>query len=231
MLFAGLQKLTLLDYPEHVACTLFTQGCNLLCPFCQNSSLINPCQAPENPILEEDILSFLKKRQGTLDGVCITGGEPLMQEELPRFIRTVRSMGFLVKLDTNGTQPERLEALLREGLLDMVAMDIKNSPAHYAMTVGKPHMSFDCVQKSIDLLKSSGIAYEFRTTVVDELHKDEDMLAIGAWLEGDSPYYLQCYVDSEQVLRRGLHAPGKEKLERFRELLLPKLPNTHLRGV
>ena len=230
MLFAGLQKLTLLDYPQHTACTLFTQGCNLRCPFCHNSSLLDACRAPENPILAEDVLAFLYKRRGTLDGVCITGGEPLMHDELRDFILHVRKLGFLVKLDTNGCYPDRLRHLIDEGLLDMVAMDIKNSPARYAMTVGVPMFDIMPVRESAALLMEGKVPYEFRTTVCDELHRDEDMEEIALWLKGDSKYFLQSYLESDAVLHKGLHTPSRAKLERFLSILHPHLPAAAIRG-
>lgn len=221
MLFAGLQKLTLLDYPQHTACTLFTQGCNLRCPYCHNASLLDACRAPESPILGDDVLLFLHKRRGTLDGVCITGGEPLMHDEVREFIQHVHAMGFLVKLDTNGCYPDKLRHLIDDGLLDMVAMDIKNSPAHYGKTVGVPSLDIMPVRESVALLKENKIAYEFRTTVADELHTEEDMAAIGAWIQGSAPYYLQPYRESDAVLHKGLHAPSKQQLNTFVEILRP----------
>ena len=231
MLFAGLQKLTLLDYPQHTACTLFTQGCNLRCPFCHNSSLLDACRAPETPVLAEDVLAFLYKRRGTLDGVCITGGEPLMHDELREFILHIRAMGFLVKLDTNGTYPDKLRHLMDEGLLDMVAMDIKNSPARYAMTAGIPNFDISPVRESVALLKENKIPFEFRTTVADELHRDEDMLQIGQWLQGDARYFLQSYVESDAVLHKGLTPPSAEKIRHFADILRPYLPNVSARGI
>jgi len=230
MLFAGLQKLTLLDYPGHVACTLFTQGCNLRCPYCHNASLLDALRAPENPLLGEDVLAFLYKRRGTLDGVCITGGEPLMHDEIREFIEHVRAMGFLVKLDTNGFYPDRLRHLIDAGLLDMVAMDVKNSPERYGKTVGIPHIDITPVRESVALLKENKIPYEFRTTVADELHTAEDMAAIGAWLAGDMLYYLQPYRESESVLHKGLHAPSAQKLSSFLEILHPYVPLASVRG-
>ena len=231
MLFAGLQKLTLLDYPQHTACTLFTQGCNLRCPYCHNASLLDACRAPENPILGDDVLLFLHKRRSTLDGVCITGGEPLMHEELPDFIMRVRNMGFLVKLDTNGFYPDRLRRLIDEGLLNMVAMDIKNSPEHYGKTVGIPHIDITPMRESAALLRENKIPFEFRTTLTDELHTEEDMLSIGQWLQGDASYFLQSYRETDNVLHKGMHAPGREKLDRFVSVLRPYLPNTFIRGL
>ena len=230
MLFAGLQKLTLLDYPGHTACTVFTQGCDYRCPFCHNASLLDSCAPPEHPVLEEDVLAFLKKRQGTLDGVCITGGEPLLHEELYGFILRVRELGFAVKLDTNGNHPAYLRRLIDERLVAMVAMDIKNSPEHYARTIGLPRFDLGPVRESAALLKEGKAPFEFRTTVTNELHSGEDFRAIGEWLRGEEPYFLQFYVDSGHVLHPGLTAPTKEKMQAFREILLPYLPNTALRG-
>lgn len=230
MLFAGLQKLTLLDYPEHVACTVFTQGCNLRCPFCHNSSLIDPFREPEIPIEEEEILSLLRKRQGVLDGICLTGGEPLMHEQLADFLEKVRAMGFLVKLDTNGCYPERLSRLIDAGLVNMVAMDIKNAPDAYGRTVGLPGFNAAPIKESAAVLMQGRIPFEFRTTVSIELHREESFDAIGQWLRGDWAYFLQYYKESEQVLHKGLHAPTEEKMRRFLSRLLPYLPNARIRG-
>ncbi|MBQ9408686.1 MAG: anaerobic ribonucleoside-triphosphate reductase activating protein [Clostridia bacterium] len=231
MLFAGLQKLTLLDYPGHTACTVFTQGCDFRCPFCHNASLLDACAAPEHPVLEDDVLAFLRKRQGTLDGVCVTGGEPLLHPELYDFILRARELGFDVKLDTNGNHPAYLRRLIDERLLAMVAMDVKNSPAHYARTVGLPRFDIGPVRESAALLMENKVPFEFRTTVTNELHSEEDFAAIGQWLQGDEPYFLQCYVDSGHVLHPGLTAPSRERTEAFRAAALPFLPNTSLRGV
>ena len=231
MVFAGLQKLTLLDYPGHTACTVFTQGCDFRCPFCHNSSLLEVGAEPEIAVQEEEILSFLKKRRGTLDGVAITGGEPLLHPELRDFILRVREMGFQVKLDTNGNRPDSLRSLIDGGLVDMVAMDIKNCPEHYARTIGVPGFDLQPIRESIVLLKEGRVPYEFRTTVTAQLHNEEDMRGIGAWLRGDSPYFLQMYVDSGHVLRDGLSAPTPEKMREYREILLPFLPLTRIRGL
>ena len=230
LIFAGLQKLTLLDYPGHTACTVFTQGCDCRCPFCHNSSLLSCDRQPEYPVTEEEVLALLAKRKGILDGVCITGGEPLLHPELHAFIRRVREAGFAVKLDTNGCHPSYLRELIEEKLLDMVAMDIKNSPEAYGRTVGVPRFDMAPVRESAALLQEGRVPYEFRTTVVEELHTPEGMRAVGEWLKGDSPYYLQRYTDSGHVLHPGLHAPSDEKMASFRDILLPYLPNTALRG-
>lgn len=231
MVFAGLQKLTLLDYPGHTACTVFTQGCDFRCPFCHNSSLLETGATPEYPVDEEAVLAFLTKRRGTLDGVAITGGEPLLHPELRDFVLRVREMGFAVKLDTNGSHPEYLRGLIDGGLVDMVAMDIKNCPEHYARTVGVPGLDLAPIRESVALLREARVPYEFRTTVTNELHSAEDMRGIGEWLRGDSPYFLQLYVDSGRVLRSGLTAPTPETMHEFRGILLPFLPKTQIRGL
>ena len=231
MVFAGLQKLTLLDYPGHTACTVFTQGCEFRCPFCHNASLLETDAAPEDPVDEAAILAFLDKRHGTLDGVAITGGEPLLHKALIPFIQRVRKMGFDVKLDTNGCHPDALRGLIDAGLVNMVAMDIKNGPTHYARTVGLPQLDLTPIRESIALLREGRIPYEFRTTVTNELHSEADMLEIGQWLQGDSPYFLQMYVDSGHVLRPGLTTPSAEKMRQYRQILLPFLPQAQLRGV
>ena len=195
----GLQKMTLLDYPGKVACTVFTGGCNFRCPFCHNPELVHGGTAPSGMMPEEEILQFLKKRSGLLDGVCITGGEPLIHAGLPDFIAKVRELGFLVKLDTNGSFPEKLRALLDAGLLDYVAMDIKNAPAKYAATAGCE--ALEQVEKSVEILRNCRIPFEFRTTVTGNLHEAADFTAIGRWLGGVERYFLQPFLDSGEVLK------------------------------
>ena len=197
----GLNKTTLLDYPGHLACTVFTGGCNFRCPFCHNADLVlNPSSQPIIP--EEEFFAFLKKRSGILEGVCITGGEPLLHKDLSDFIRRIRSMNLLVKLDTNGYLPDKLEALLQEGLLDYVAMDIKSSRAGYPAAAGLTPDTFDYghIAKSISLLMHSGISYEFRTTVVADLHTAEDFDDIAEIISGCTHYYLQSYEEKESIL-------------------------------
>lgn len=230
MIFAGLQKLTLLDYPGHTACTVFTQGCDFRCPFCHNSSLLPTDTAPEYPVTEEEILTFLGRRHGTLDGVCVTGGEPLLHPELRDFIRRVRGLGFAVKLDTNGNHPACLRSLIDEGLLTMVAMDIKNSPEHYARTVGVPNFDLGPVRESAALLQEGRVPFEYRTTLTKELHTPDDMRAIGQWLRGGWPYFLQAYVDSGHVLHPGLTALSEAEMAAYRDILLPYLPAAKIRG-
>lgn len=225
MRFGGLQKLTLLDFPGHVACTVFTSGCNFRCPFCHNASLVLGRQE----LAQEDILSFLKKRQGLLDGVAITGGEPLLMPDLEDFIRKVRALGFLVKLDTNGSFPARLRALVQAGLVDYVAMDIKNSPQKYAVTAGADGF-LPQVEESAAFLLEGHVPCEFRTTVVQELHEPEDFHAIGRWLSGAGQYFLQGFVDSGDLLRQGLHAPDAETMHEYLTIVSQYIPNSQLRG-
>lgn len=218
MIFYGFQKMTLLDYPGKVACTLFTGGCNLRCPFCHNAGLVTGLeQTEENSLIRDgEVLAFLKKRQGLLDGVCITGGEPLLHRELPAFLRSVRSLGYPVKLDTNGTFPDRLRALVEEGLVDYVAMDIKNSPAKYAMTAGVPDLDLTPIRQSVAYLLEGHVDYEFRTTVLNDFHTPEDMAAIAAWISGAPRYFIQNFEDSGHLLRPGLRPLPREALESMR---------------
>lgn len=226
----GLNKTTLLDYPQHVAATLFTGGCNFRCPFCHNGGLvIDPDSQPQIP--EEEIFAFLQKRKGILTGICITGGEPTLQPDLADFIRRIRSLGYLVKLDTNGYRPEVLSQLLTEKLLDYVAMDIKSSPEHYAQTAGLNQLDFSLIEQSASLVRNAGIAYEFRTTVVRELHSLADFIQIGQWLAGSCAYFLQSYTETGQVLQPGFHPHTKKELLDFTQALKPFIPNTALRGV
>lgn len=199
MQILGLNKTTLLDYPAHVAATIFVGGCQFRCPFCHNGELVlHP--SCKSVYTREEIFLFLQKRKNILQGVCITGGEPTLQSDLEDFIREIKNLGYLVKLDTNGYEPDILEKLLRERLLNYVAMDIKNCPKKYGMTTGKEPFKIDRVEKSIALLKKSGIDYEFRTTVVRELHTIEDIVEIGKWIAGCTAYYLQQYQENENVI-------------------------------
>lgn len=201
MLIAGLNKTTLLDYPGRVAATIFVGGCNFRCPFCHNGGIVlEPLS--QGRYEEAEIFAFLEKRKNILKGVCITGGEPTLQEDLPEFLMRVKELGYQVKLDTNGCAPEVLKGLLDKGLLNYVAMDIKNCPEKYAMSVGmdKQWSGMGQIERSVSILKTSGIDYEFRTTVVKELHTREDLLKIAAWIKGCPRYFLQQYQDSEAIL-------------------------------
>lgn len=226
----GLQKLTLLDYPEKVACTIFTAGCNFRCPFCHNASLVTHVD-PYHDMPEEEVLAFLKKRQGILDGVCITGGEPLLHTDLAGFLEKVKALGYSVKLDTNGSNIGRLKLLAEQGLVDYIAMDIKNAPNKYGETIGIRDYNLENILQSVDYLKSGAVPYEFRTTVVREFHKREDFAAIGRWLKGAERYYLQGFVDSGDLIQSGLRAYTKEIMEQALEIIRKNIPNAELRGV
>lgn len=230
MKICGLQKLTLLDYPGKTACTVFIGGCNFRCPFCHNAELIHPAGFPEE-IKPETLLAFLDKRKKILDGVCFTGGEPLMYAEIEELIRRAKALGYAVKIDTNGSFPRRLKSLVRNGFIDYVAMDIKNAPARYAETAGLPGLDLDAVRESVKFLLSGEIDYEFRTTVVREFHTEKDFIEIGRWIQGAKNYFLQGFVDSEYVLYSGLHSYSKEEITRFTDVLAAWVPNTHIRGI
>lgn len=226
MKLAGLQKTTLLDYPGKVACTVFLSGCNFRCPFCQNSEILD---GSVSDISEEEFFAFLNKRKGLLDGVCVSGGEPLIHADVGEFIGKIKDLGYSVKLDTNGAFPERLKELCGEGLVDRVAMDIKNSPERYAKTAGAD-VDVGKIKESAAFLMSGAVGYEFRTTVVKQLHRAEDMLRIGQWLKGAQAYFLQNFRDSDTVLAEGLTPFSDGELEAFKRLLLPFIPNTKIRG-
>ena len=234
----GLQKMTLLDFPEHVACTVFLGGCDLRCPYCHNYELATGKVPPV--MEEEELLAFLAKRKGLLDGVAITGGEPCLHRDLPDFIARIRALGFAVKLDTNGTHPDVLREILEKGLVDYVAMDVKNSPARYALTAGLTEKETDensepafvsAVRESIRILMESGVDYEFRTTVVEELHREEDFEEIGALIKGAKRYFLQCFTDRDTVPYAGLSAPSKAKLEACAAIVRRYVGDVKIRGV
>ena len=224
----GLQKLALVDYPGKLAATVFTGGCNLRCPFCHNALLVTRlAETPEIP--EQEVLDFLASRRGLLDGVVLTGGEPLLQPDAADFLRKVRELGFAVKLDTNGTNPDMLEALAQEGLLDYAAMDIKNSPDRYAETCGGVDL-LGPVKRSAALLMAGAVDYEFRTTVCAPLHTPEEMAGIGRWLKGAKRYFLQPFVDSGELVGSGMKPLTKEEIEALRDSVLPDIPSTQIRG-
>ena len=225
----GLQKMTLLDFPGRVACTVFLGGCDFRCPFCHNFELVDG-SAPA--VMEDgELFAFLEKRRGLLDGVAITGGEPCLRPDLPDFMRRIREMGYAVKLDTNGTHPALLARILEAGLADYVAMDIKNSPDKYAQTAGLSEIDLAPVRESVKMLMSGPAEYEFRTTVVDELHAAGDFEAIGAWIAGAKQYFLQAFADRDSVPFGNLHAPSAEKLRQYAEIARRYVPLTQLRGV
>ncbi len=226
----GLNKVTLLDYPGRVACTVFTGGCDLRCPFCHNSQLV--LHPTFSPIDEEDVFALLRRRRGIIDGVAITGGEPLLQPDIEAFISRVRELGYSVKLDTNGTHPARLAHLLEAGLVDHVAMDIKNSPERYPETVGIPGFDVTPIRESVALLVGGSTGYEFRTTVVAPLHDEESMLGIGRLIKGAGRYFLQGFADSGALIApEGLRAVPREEMEKFAAIVAPFVGSAELRGV
>lgn len=226
MKIAGLQKTTLLDYPGRVACTIFLSGCNFRCPFCQNAEILDG-QGGED-ISEGELYAFLEKRRGILDGACVSGGEPLLGDVAP-LLRKLKELGYAVKIDTNGSFPEKLKALYAEGLVDYVAMDIKNSPQKYAKTAGAA-VDMKKIEESAAFLMESGAAYEFRTTAVRELHSGEDFVRIGQWLRGAKAYFLQAFRDGETVLRPGLTPPTEGEMQAFKRILQPFIPAVKIRG-
>ena len=226
----GLQKLTLLDFPGKTACTVFTAGCQLRCPFCHNAALA--FGDPGAPMDEEEFFAFLSKRQGLLEGVCVTGGEPLLSADLPAFLARVHSLGFLTKLDTNGFSPDRLAALLEQGLVDYVAMDIKSSPQGYAKACGLSKVDMQPIRNSIDLLRDGGIEYEFRTTVVRGIHTKESLVELARWIGGAREYYLQQFKDSGNLIAPdGLGAFDEQELLDFAEAIRPFVPAVQVRGI
>lgn len=222
--------MTLLDFPGKVACTVFTGGCNFRCPFCHNALLVT--KLPEKPDYSEDeILSFLEKRTGLLDGVAITGGEPLLNPDIADFIRKIRSMGYAVKLDTNGSFPERLKAIVGEGLVDYVAMDIKNRKEKYAETIGLKNLDLSKIEESVEFLKSGAVDYEFRTTVVEQFHTVEDIRAAAEWISGAKRYFLQNFVDSGELICEEVSGVDKETMLKMKSAAADFVPQTEIRGI
>ena len=225
----GLQNMTLLDYPGKVACTVFLGGCDLRCPFCHNSELLT-ADAPA--VMESgELLDFLKKRVGLLDGVALTGGEPLLRPDLPALLAEIKELGYPVKLDTNGGHPERLRRLVEEKLIDYVAMDIKNSPERYAETAGVKGLELTPFRESVSYLLTDAVDYEFRTTVVAQYHDEASFRAIAEWIAGAKRYYLQPFTDRDTVPLRGLSAPTDEQLQTYLSIVLPKVKTAEIRGM
>lgn len=232
MNICGWNKITLLDYPEHLAATVFVGGCNFRCPFCHNPGLIfSGEQTGREGILEKEIFGYLQKRRGMLEGVCITGGEPTLQPDLAEFIRKIKKLGYLVKLDTNGYRPKVLWSLLSEGLLDYAAMDIKASKEHYRAAAGVKEPDLSRIEESVAILKNSDIPYEFRTTVVKGIHEAEEFDAIGRWLAGCRAYYLQAFQNSENVMQQGFAPFSKEEMEKMAEKARKYIDKVSVRGV
>ncbi len=226
----GLQKLTLLDFPGKMACTVFTGGCNLRCPFCHNSPLvINPPKEPAYSV--QDIVDYLNTRRGRLEGVAITGGEPLMQPDIADFISRIKSEGFAVKLDTNGTYPDKLKMLVNENLVDYVAMDVKSGKSGYSQCVGIGGYDLSKVSESIDFLKEGRVDYEFRTTVAKGLHTDEDIEELGQWLTGARRHFLQAFKDSGELIGFGLEPFSKQDMLHMLDIMKKYIPDSDVRGI
>ncbi len=230
MLICGLQKLSLVDYPDKLAATIFTGGCNYRCPFCHNAPLVTELASAQE-INEDEVLEFLKTRRGLLDGICLSGGEPLMQKDVAEFLTKVRELGFSIKLDTNGSFPDKLISLVGAGLVDYVAMDIKNSLAMYAKTVGVESVDLLSIRRSAQFLMSGTVEYEFRTTLVRELHDEQSLRELGEWLRGAKRLYLQNFVDSGNLIKQGLHGFSKQEMQQLRQVVAPFFDDVYLRGV
>lgn len=228
--FNGFQKLTLLDYPGHVACTLFTAGCNFRCPFCHNASLVTHIGDSEH-YSEEFVLDYLSKRKGIIDGVCITGGEPLLHDGLEDFIKKVKDMDYLVKLDTNGYLPDRLISLVDNGLVDYVAMDIKNSKEKYVLSAGIDSLDITQIEKSVSFLLENHVEYEFRTTVVNELHTLQDIESAAEWISGAQKYFLQSFTDSGDLICDNLSAVETQTIKMMQEVASKYVKNVEIRGI
>ena len=226
---SGIQKLTLLDYPEHTACTLFVPGCNFRCPFCHNSELLqSDCEFYD----EQEIFKFLEKRRGVLEGVCVTGGEPTLYTDLPRFLSDIKKLGYSIKLDTNGYNPDGLDNLIKLGLLDYIAMDVKNSPERYAETAGLPPERFDIspILESRNIIMTSGLDYEFRTTVSAELFDEQSIAGAAKLIAGANKYFLQYFVMRDTVPSKTLSPPTREAMQRYLGIAREFVPNTTIRG-
>lgn len=226
----GFQKMTLLDFPGRVACTVFTGGCNLRCPFCHNALLVTEL-ADSDIIPTESVLSYLEKRTKLLDGVAITGGEPLLQPDIASFIRKIKNMGYAVKLDTNGAYPAKLRDLVEEGLVDYVAMDVKNCKEKYGETVGIPNFDTSKVEESIKFLLSGKVDFEFRTTIVKEFHTVEDIKRLSEWISGAPKYFLQNFTDSGNLIGENMHECSKETLLQMRSEASRYVQSCETRGV
>ncbi len=228
MIIGGLVNLTLLDYPDKVACTVFTAGCNFRCPFCHNNSLV--CGNGGRRIMESEVLAFLKKRRGVLEGMCLTGGEPLIQGGVEEFLRRVKDLGYSVKLDTNGAFPDRLGALVQAELVDYVAMDVKNSRERYAETAGCA-VDIGAIERSVELLKGGIVDYEFRTTVTGNYHDEQNIEDMAKWLVGAKRYYLQKFVNSGDLIDGSTVGCGEDTMKRYLEIVRKYVPSAQLRGI
>lgn len=230
MVISGMQKLTLLDYPGKTACLLFTQGCNFRCPFCHNRDLLKNDKPPDE-ISEDEVFEYLRKRQGILDGICISGGEPLLQKDIERFVKKVKEMGFLVKLDTNGSCPTILKRLIENNMLDYIAMDIKDDFINYDKASGIEKININNIKKSIEIILNSNVEHEFRTTIVKEIHNYSNLEKICKFIGPKARYFIQNYRDCETVLEKGLSSFGEDELKNIEEKLKVTYPNVMIRGI
>ena len=232
MKVTGIQKLTLLDYPGVVACTVFTAGCNFRCPFCHNAMLVLPEQIDDECLTDDEVFGFLKKRRGVLDGVAVTGGEPLLHADMPEFLARVKELGYKIKLDTYGSNPEFLSEIVKNKLVDRVAMDIKNAPEEYARTIGLKSFDIAPVERSKEMLLRGDIDYEFRTTVVKGIHTKESLIGAAKWIEGAKEYYLQQFKDSGNlILPDGLSAYDEKQMHALADAVRDYVPTVEVRGV
>ena len=232
MKVTGIQKLTLLDYPGVVACTVFTAGCNFRCPFCHNAMLVLPEQIDDECLTDDEVFGFLKTRRGVLDGVAVTGGEPLLHADMPEFLARVKELGYKIKLDTNGSNPELLSEIVKNKLVDRVAMDIKNAPEEYARTIGLKSFDIAPVERSKEMLLRGDIDYEFRTTVVKGIHTKESLIGAAKWIEGAKEYYLQQFKDSGNlILPDGLSAYDEKQMHTLADAVRDYVPTVEVRGV
>lgn len=232
MQVTGIQKLTLLDYPGTVACTVFTAGCNFRCPFCHNAMLVLPEQMETNYLTDGEVFDFLRKRRGVLDGVAVTGGEPLLHRDMPEFLSRIKELGYKIKLDTNGSNPALLREIVEAGLVDRVAMDIKNAPESYAETIGFERFDIAPVEQSKSFLLEGSVDYEFRTTVVRGIHTKESLIGAAKWISGAKEYYLQQFKDSGSlVMGEGLSAYDEKQMHELAEAVREYVPTVEVRGV
>ena len=226
--FSGFEKLSLVDLDSNLTATLFMAGCPFRCPFCHNGDLVlHPERAPKIPFAE--IMDYLTKRRNMLDAVCITGGEPTLMPDLEEKIRAIKELGYLIKLDTNGCNPAIVAKLIEKGLVDYVAMDIKNCKAKYHVTAGT-NVNLAAIEESVRLLMESGVRYEFRTTAMEEFHGEEDFVEIGKWIAGARRYFLQRYIDSEACIRHNFHEIPLQKAKICVEKIKTYVPDAGLRG-
>lgn len=227
--FSGWEKLSLVDFDDHITTTLFTSGCNFRCPFCHNGPLVL-CPKEQPTIPWAEILAYLKKRQGVLDAVCVSGGEPTLMDDLEDKLRQIKELGYLIKLDSNGSRPDLLKRFVDEKLVDYIAMDIKNSKARYAETIGLKKFDLAPIEQSVSYLLEGHIPYEFRTTMMEEFHDEESFKEIAIWIKGAKRYFLQRYIDADNCIEHGFHEVPLEKAKAFLELCKEGIPNVALRG-